>query len=146
MAGWQEAATTPDLMEWLNDLDQQDWQDMADDTVPTVERRKVAYRDSRTAHEHFKHLYDSGMPMQRAKAMTERWIANGGDSTKYTVRTAKAQQRPTERDDRPGFDGFYRGPPRMVKAESCGRTVQTPKTESRAEALGRQWYEMRRHG
>jgi hypothetical protein len=146
MAGWNEAPTVDDLQEWLQDLDDQDWDDLGTVAEYTVTRRKVAHRDSRTPLEHFDHLHKSGMTASAAKRLTEAWLAAGGDATEYTVTTKEAQQRPNEIDDRPKFAGFYRGPPRLAEAASCGKKVKHPEPETTSKRLGQIWFEMRRNG
>ena len=135
MPGFGEAPTAPDLMTWLTEQDLSDWAE-PESTGP--ERVRFTTRTSRTARQHFEHLYGSGMTAAKAYEMTLRWIGNGCDAERYEVTELPDGDRIDTRKPRSRFEGLYHGPPRREHL-SCGKTiteVERPKM-SKAEQRAR---------
>lgn len=107
--GWNDAPTMPDVQEYLTSLTDEDWEDYSDEGVQAVQRLKTATRDGRTARQHFDHLYGAGVSVELAYTLTLEWLENGGDATKYIVKTLNPQQRVDLRKPRSHFDRLTTG-------------------------------------
>jgi hypothetical protein len=147
--GWNEAPTTPDLLDVIAEAIRADTLEVTgpDRTNRHPTAGRIERLDSRTPREVLDgHLAD-GKPLALAVTLTKAWAAGGGDATIYRVRTLEAQQRPDGRDAQVRFEGFYRGAPSVHRSVSCGRSIKKASQvadTSRARRLAEQWRAMRR--
>lgn len=152
MPEWNEAATTPDLLDVVLAAMQAETLEVTqpDERTPAPTVSRIERIEVRTARQVLDRFLADGMPLELAVTMTRDYLEAGGDSVIYRVQAIDAQEWYDTRTPRGGFDGFYRKPPHVHQSVSCGRSIPEASQvagssrKSRAHRLAEQWRAMRR--
>ncbi len=146
--GWNDAATTPDLLDVIRAAVRESTLEVSvPDSLEARKVGKVERHAKRTGRQVYDRYLAEGMPAAMAVTLTREYLAKGGDRTTYRVRKLKDQRAWDTGGKSPDFAGLYRGAPRTYNGPSCGRKV-TPvagsTTKTKARKLAEQWRAMRR--
>ncbi len=148
MPSWNEAETTPDLLDVLRDAIRDNALEVSvsDDEPSRRPADRIERRHKRTPRQVLDGYLSSGMRLGLAVEMTRRYLAGGGDATVYRVRKLADQEAYDTRTERAKFDGLYHGAPTMHQSVTIGATPRgdTSGRNTKPHQLAEEWRAMRR--